>query len=910
MAWHFHSSCHGSNISVRSTALTVIRNPDTYDNGITFSDTQIQAGTVVSLFFKKSTNRWAGMPRIGFTNQNPAQVDTQSLPSIYTKEVSYQSHTWAMSLEKGSENIFVDYTFDEIGLVTVRQLGWPEKLQDTRGAVNFKRPVWATVDLSGCYTCVMKNEPSAYMPLEIVEQGVNAQHLYIEALSMGSRSVYHTRLVLIGQGREEKTCLMKTLTNDRYNTLESCGGGIDNSLTVKIDGTKSWHDFREAIEQGQAGTRLHAGVGDSVDDVFLNIWHFAGQDLHGPTNQVLFTHRAVYLMVFNLGCDLHKPAVIESVAPDGRKVVEHHELTNWECMDMWMQTMYMYVNTGKQSLVATERTSPAIIIVGTHRDSLGKDTEEKVKAQFANIREALQDAPYKQHVISQDFAVENSLEDYSQAEILALKTLIAEVSCSEYYMGEEIPLKWLQFEEARLRSSPIMSVAMVRQTIEKSIGNMADAEAMLMLKYYHDIGEIICFDGQKDSPLSQDPSEAFLADRRWLIKVFQKFATIHEAKDQSPSLMSSLERLNKEGILEDPLINHLLGDVLSEIQERPIDSTLDTKQALLGSMHKLDLLCERLDQNAGGGEWMETNAQVTTRRTYYVPSLLGKYSITKRHPLSPESSYIFYIHFVHIVPDSLFNQLVVRALGWSQAQDGTEQLPRIAHRYACFPADGDHEVEMEMSPLKQAYIRVCISKHSVIYTSTQGPSKSRRLQCKPSPIIVCKVRDFLCVTLKSIKSMWAKGLKFHLCVSCPCDPEGALHFLLLDECLEKERVCCHEQPGVRIDTSGIKQMFVESGPSSLRKLDPYVMSEKHLLAIAAELGPEWERLAVSLGFTQSNLYRFKQDNSVTDNAIFSMLVAWSKREGGDIERKLQVLSEAIDECGRRDVVEKMLHIYM
>ena len=87
------------------------------------------------------------------------------------------------------------------------------------------------------------------------------------------------------------------------------------------------------------------------------------------------------------------------------------------------------------------------------------------------------------------------------------------------------------------------------------------------------------------------------------------------------------------------------------------------------------------------------------------------------------------------------------------------------------------------------------------------------------------------------------------------------------------------------------------------------MSEKHLRAIAAELGSEWERVAVILGFSQSNLYRFKQDNSITDNAIFNMLVNWSQREGKSKKWKLQVLCEAMDECGRRDVVETLLHPY-
>ena len=89
-----------------------------------------------------------------------------------------------------------------------------------------------------------------------------------------------------------------------------------------------------------------------------------------------------------------------------------------------------------------------------------------------------------------------------------------------------------------------------------------------------------------------------------------------------------------------------------------------------------------------------------------------------------------------------------------------------------------------------------------------------------------------------------------------------------------------------------------------------MMSERHLRAVAAELGPEWERLASDLGFTLSELYRLKQDGSTTENTIFSMLVVWSRREGGDLVSKVKTLGEALDECGRRDVVQTVLEPYV
>ena len=92
--------------------------------------------------------------------------------------------------------------------------------------------------------------------------------------------------------------------------------------------------------------------------------------------------------------------------------------------------------------------------------------------------------------------------------------------------------------------------------------------------------------------------------------------------------------------------------------------------------------------------------------------------------------------------------------------------------------------------------------------------------------------------------------------------------------------------------------------------DDHVMSEKHLRQVAKKLGPEWEQVAVLLGFKTADLYRFKKDNYGTDGQIFGMLVAWSHQEGGDLRQKAKNLGEALGECGRKDVKEELVYPYV
>ena len=53
-------------------------------------------------------------------------------------------------------------------------------------------------------------------PAEILARGPAAHQAYIEASQNGTKPVYRTRLMLVGQERVGKTSLMKSVTGQRY----------------------------------------------------------------------------------------------------------------------------------------------------------------------------------------------------------------------------------------------------------------------------------------------------------------------------------------------------------------------------------------------------------------------------------------------------------------------------------------------------------------------------------------------------------------------------------------------------------------------------------------------------------------------------------------------------------------------
>ncbi|XP_071799278.1 uncharacterized protein [Asterias amurensis] len=890
MVWQFHSSCHGTNIRVGASGTKASRSPDTYDNGIVFSQTPIQTDETISLFFKKTASRWTGVPRIGFTNQNPDQRDPKSLPQIYTEELSYKDKTWAMPLAKqGDENIFVDYEFDHNGVVCVKQLGQVEKLADCKGAVDFKKPVWVTLDLCGCYGDVFNNDTCRYTPYEIAAQGSDAQKVYRTALRSGSKTVRRTELMVVGQEGVGKTSLIKLLTGQKYDRKETSTKGIP-SYVAKID--NPWTSWPIC-----AGYKEISETNSDNDAIRLNIKEISGHDGFFLASQLVPLNAEIILLVFNLMHDLDK----RPNESDEKSLYD--DLTTLELLDFWMRT----VTKSLPSTPSTGKKSPRIILIGSHRNSLGENEIERqslVEKKFARIKTAVNEAPYRHHVVTRYFAVESSVEDFNNTEITALRQHVWDLLQSEQLIGQEIPLKWLQFDEVRHTSQPILSPAVLRAASGNSFTDMTEAEFKLMLQLNRDRGHIYFQPNNVETALS----DVIFMDLNWLIEVLMRFVDISKPTEQSPALLKSWKRLTEEGIMEECLINHVLRDKLSEGQEGTTDSTRDAKQAVVDLLCHLDMMCPQHPQPNQGRENEKPARQGTSERSYFTHLHLSHTRSNKMDTIDPSSSHVFYVDFMHVLPEGIFRRIVVRVLRWTQ-EKGDEE-PRLIHKGISFFFDVDHEVQIKMSSLKMAYIKVCIRKPAVVQTSKRQSSHKIEKESAPSSVITRKVKDFLSDMLNPEKCPWLHGFHFRFCVKCPCNVEGALHFLSIDDCLGKQRIRCPRQPDVRIDPSGFKEMFDGSDSQPFPICDDHVMSEKHLRQVAKKLGPEWEQVAVLLGFKTADLYRFKEDNYGTDGQIFGMLVAWSHQEGGDVRQKAKNLGEALGECGRKDVKEELVDPYV
>ncbi|XP_072041067.1 uncharacterized protein [Amphiura filiformis] len=686
---------------------------------------------------------------------------------------------------------------------------------------------------------------------------------------------------VMGISQQMKHLLTETESDrDETQTSQQAIGGHSSHPGVDFDPGQLLQipcDIRDDVVQQMKG------VDTTTPSLLLSIWDFAGQDIFYTTHQVFLSSRAVYVVVFDLSLDLDKPAPVQNFEERLQDLEEtltkDHEFTCLEFLHYWMHSIYAYTTSNANSdSTARKQLTPPVFVVGTHKNSVpgvsATEKQRQIEIKFKKIRQSLQNKPYKQHIVLTFYAIENDIGQVQDDEISRLRRHVEEVSLSEPYIEERIPLRWLQFEQAisvQIRQEVhylnLNEVTQLASTYQID----SSQELFVMLQFYHDLGHIVYFGG-KDCQ-NESLKNIIILDPHWLIDVFRRVITVRdEVRWQWSTLSDSFDLLDEEGILEDRLIDLMWEDSLGK------------KEALLQLMIKYDLLCEQMPSSKSEvGE-----ASVGSHR-YYVPSRLKPSKIDHKEMMPGVASCsAFYIDFRGFLPSGLFHRLLTRTARWSQDQGGKE--PQLRYRWASFYADDMHELVLEMSSAQTARIKVLVFKAHVVgiygesHTSAAGVAK-------PSPEAVQKVREFLEITLADLTNTWMRQVSYRFCIKCPRSSEGTPHFVDLRCCLTEQKnvECESRQCRLRINTKDVKAMFSqlqeekldEPKSTSPSPRSPHLIPEdRHLSSLAQKIGQEWHRLAIQLNLTQAEVYKVKEENrhDVWEQ-IYQMLRMWKRKEG-------------------------------
>ena len=525
------------------------------------------------------------------------------------------------------------------------------------------------------------------------------------------------------------------------------------------------------------------------EDIYTVLWDFGGQAVYYTTHPLFLTSRAIYLLVNDLSRPLHHKA--KSVTKQGMftKLQDSFRLeTNADYLDFWMSSVVSLAIQDKSDSKKTKSDMlpelPPVFLVCTHADKAydGGDPRELGRAVFGH----LQTKPYKNH-LHDVFTVDNtkSGQETECPEVLRLRQEIRAVADGLPHMKEAVPIKWLKFEkEMQAKKDEGNKWISLKETKEVAweVCNVSDEEEFrTLLNFLHDQRVLIHFD---DTP---ELSKMVVLDTQWLINVFKEVITIRPFDSKEKKFKELWFRLEKEGVLEEPLLEHVWG---------PLYRKRDTCQSLIAIMEKFSLICSWPSSDGSCG------------KEYLVPSMLMSHPPEEIMKLiaSAEIPPLFLKFETGQVPPGLFPRLVLQVLQWCKQECASPEQPQLYQNFVRIY----RSEEVNCSVILLCHMS---SIEVVVHRGNGGDEVAQRYKSASSSPVNSNHDPFACAVLRQLELMlesmrrefcWLQNMKYEVSFLCPvCCHGGVVSYCRThrtkgckqEECLHfwPESVLCREK---------------------------------------------------------------------------------------------------------------------
>ena len=417
---------------------------------------------------------------------------------------------------------------------------------------------------------------------------------------------------------------------------------------------------------------------DNEDDIYSVLWDFAGQSVYYETHQLFLTSRAIYLLVYDLSRDPMESA--QPVKKQGvfAKIEEKScTKTNLDYLDCWMTSVSSQSSRIKDKDLCSASTStvlpktlPPVFLVCTHSDQPfgGKGSSELA----LEIYGFLKTKSYGEQLFDDVFKVDNTKSGGQNEcpEVKRLRESILAVAMELPQTKENIPIKWLRYEEALQgildKGHKWITIERAKQIASEVCQIHDDQEFVTVLDFLHDQRILIHFDD------TVELNKLVVLDPQWLIDVFKAVITVKRYDQQERGLNDLWLKLEREGILEEKLLQHAWGQIVGEHH---------TFESLIAIMERFSLLCS----------WSSSNEPFS--KEYLVPSMLRWYppqEITKL--ITSASLPSLFVKFKSgRVPSNLFPRLVVQLLQWGRNEFWSRVDPQLYKSFArIYPAEDEN----------------------------------------------------------------------------------------------------------------------------------------------------------------------------------------------------------------------------
>ncbi|XP_022798204.1 uncharacterized protein LOC111336388 [Stylophora pistillata] len=635
-----------------------------------------------------------------------------------------------------------------------------------------------------------------------------------------------------------------------------------------IDASTPPEEFTEHLIQYLTGLNLKGDSSSTEPVVDVDVWDLAGQHLYYASHPVFFSMRALYLLVYNLSKGLNNTAdpFVRQGIHDIRLENPNGE-TNLENLLSWLASVAAISPTQQEAGEAeTPYLRPPVLMVGTHADKPFQDIKE-MKIQ---IQKELSGKGFARHVNTQFFSIDNT-QSLSDAGVIKLREEILKVLELEPYMGEEVPVRWFNFEKVvqalKGNHTFYLNIKYLQAIVKEVCFVKDETELGVMLDFYHDLGVVV------------KHGSTVVLQAQWLIDLFKQLITIprYEEVGLESRLLQKWKHLEETGILCMELVRHVFSKFIKE------DSVAE--KDILDMMERFGLVAKFV-----------TSTQNSVQ--YFVPAQLK--SLPKDQDLckweaSTSDPCPLYLDFLNgFVPHGIFYQLVSRCISWC-SENGFKRLPTLYCHAARF-----FIVKNFIHPLtllcKRRYIKIILKHREPV--SEECFAEGRE--------VAKDLRNFLKSTLQDMAQQipWRGNLKCELCVECPfcpierkpCQNHGKISctheecFCLLNMA-PAERLLCEKSFCDKVPTiPGLDEWF-SMEDKNLKKREETVSrgdistygslksgppSCAELQDLANEIQESWQQIGRRLKLCEENLSSINFEEESVYEKSYRMLRKWTE----------------------------------
>ncbi|XP_015768799.1 PREDICTED: uncharacterized protein LOC107347432 isoform X3 [Acropora digitifera] len=493
-------------------------------------------------------------------------------------------------------------------------------------------------------------------------------------------------------------------------------------------------------------------------EVILTLWDFAGQHLYYASHSVFLSGRAVYILVYNLSNNLlamAEPCVRQGIIDI--PLDNPNDESNLDNLLSWLVSVHCIRSDHYNKNVAHKGTEqsylrPPVIIVGTNSDQ----PFEAIETTENYIKNSILNKEYEGHVIAPFFAVNNTTVNDEGVQNLRHKVM--KVLKDEPYMGEEVPLRWFNFERVVYalvaKQTYFMDLDRLLSVIEQVCHIKDEKEVTAVLNFYHDLGVIV------------KHGRTVVLQAQWLIDLFKHLITVPPFDEADPSYRKWWRDLEVNGILRIALVDHVFSKF--------IDKGL-CKQDILDMMELHGLIAK----------FSIATDETQDEQRYFVPTQLtsSPSALCEIKPSGCDPCPLVLNFLDGFVPHGLFPQLVSKFIHWC-SENGLKETPQLFNNGARLFIG---------KQITFALILICRKRFIKIVLKTRNPSSNKSQSMNASNKMAIEVRNFIERTLDGFSRdlSWLSNLRYELSVVCTyclectrdlhkktsCDQDDCLHLL-------------------------------------------------------------------------------------------------------------------------------------